>query len=786
MTHSIISPVTALLLIAPALYATDQVVTDPGDNGASNQIRAKLAALQSTGGGRLSFDVGFATIVLTQGVLANITTNCIIDGGDAVTVSGNDASRVFIVNAGATLTLNNITISHGNNASGDGGAIRNDGVLNINHCKFLANQTASSWSGGAILSLGPLNITNSEFASNQAGNAGAIYPRFSGAVTTITSSNFHDNTTTNQTNGWGGALLLWDGAPVTVDYSSFSNNSALQGGAFYVFANSSLNVNHSTVSGNSGVGTSGTTGFGGAGGAGNLGFGGGIYNAGTATLTNCTVSGNTAGGGRGGVTNFSQAVGGRGGDGLGGGIYNLGIATLTNCTFFGNSATGGSGGTSLDGTGGLGGTGQGGGMNNNGTLTLGSCTVSANSAIAGGAGFGVDGDGQVGGAQGGGILQNNTGGNSLRNDLIAGNAATNNGLDLVGAFTSQGFNLIGKSDGSSGFTNGLNHDLVGTVAAPLDPMLGALQDNGGPTATVALLSGSPAINAGTASGAPVKDQRGLARNGPPDIGAFEFAGLLPVSLGNISTRGVVGIGDEVMIGGFIITGTADKTVLIRAIGPSLSNPPFNLANTLQDPTLSLFSGSSMIEFNDNWADASNAQSIDVNLRPSNRSESAILISLAPGAYTAIVSGVNGGTGIGLVEVFDLDATVPSRLSNISTRGLVETGDSVMIGGFVVKGPDSETVVIRAIGPSLASPPFNLTNVLQNPTVSLFNDQGTRIQFNDDWQNDQKDEIIATGLQPSNTAESALVRTLAPGNYTAIVSGVNNATGLALVEVFGLN
>src|SRR5207302_317230 len=122
---------------------------------------------------------------------------------------------------------------------------------------------------------------------------------------------------------------------------------------------------------------------------------------------------------------------------------------------------------------------------------------------------------------------------------------------------------------------------------------------------------------------------------------------------------------------------------------SLSNPPVNLPNTLQDPMISLFNSSGMIISNDNWADAANAQSIDPSLRPSNALESAILISLAPGAYTAIVSGLNGGTGIGLVEVFDLDATAPSKLSNISTRGLVETGDSVLIGGFIVKGAANE-------------------------------------------------------------------------------------------------
>jgi hypothetical protein len=407
------------------------------------------------------------------------------------------------------------------------------------------------------------------------------------------------------------------------------------------------------------------------------------------------------------------------------------------------------------------------------TVTLYNCTFTNNSAAAG---AGAD------------IAQALSGGTSvvnLANNIFAN--GTGGSLSSNAPINSQGHNL--SSDAASG---GTGTGPGGFLAGPgdirnTDPKLDlGYNYNGGFLPTVALLAGSPAIDHGNDSFALPTDARGLARNGVSDIGAFEFAGLLPVSLGNISTRGMVGIGDEVMIGGFIITGSANKTVLIRAIGPSLSNPPFNLAGTLQDPNLSLFSGSTMTDFNDNWADASNAQSIDPNLRPNSGLESAILISLPPGAYTAIVRGANGGTGIGLVEVFDLDATVPSKLGNISTRGLVETGDSVMIGGFVVRGPDNEQVVVRAIGPSLASPPFNLTNVLQNPSLGLFNDQGVRIQFNDDWQSDQANDIIATGLQPSNAAESAIVRTLTPGNYTAIVTGVNGTTGIALVEVYGLN
>jgi uncharacterized repeat protein (TIGR03803 family) len=263
--------------------------------------------------------------------------------------------------------------------------------------------------------------------------------------------------------------------------------------------------------------------------------------------------------------------------------------------------------------------------------------------------------------------------------------------------------------------------------------------------------------------------------------------LVPTVLGNISTRGVAQTGNDVMIGGFIIGGTGNKSVLLRAIGPSLSNPPFNLTNTLQNPTLSLFDGSgTMIAFNDDWGQAANAQSIPSNLQPSNSAESAILTSLPPGNYTAIVKGVNGGTGIGLVEVFDLDSAAGSRLTNISTRGLVETGDSVMIGGFVVNGPNSGEVVVRAIGPSLSSPPFNIANALQNPSLFLFDANGNMFASNDDWRSTQQDEIIATGLQPSNDAESAIVITLIPGNYTAIVRGVNGTVGVALVEVYGLN
>jgi len=256
-------------------------------------------------------------------------------------------------------------------------------------------------------------------------------------------------------------------------------------------------------------------------------------------------------------------------------------------------------------------------------------------------------------------------------------------------------------------------------------------------------------------------------------------------LGNISTRAFVQTGDNVMIGGFIITGSGQKKVILRAIGPSLVN--HDITNPLQDPTLELHDSTrAVIAFNDNWMDAPNKQEIiNSGLAPSNNLESAILMSLDPGAYTAIVHGVSDGTGIGLVEAFDLDPTAGSKLGNISTRSLVQTGDNVMIGGFIITGSGQKKVIVRAIGPSLAQ--YGITNPLADPTLELHDGNGAVIAFDDNWMDaSNRQEIIDSGLAPSNNLESAILTSLSPGNYTAIVHGVNNGTGVALVEVYGLN
>ena len=251
---------------------------------------------------------------------------------------------------------------------------------------------------------------------------------------------------------------------------------------------------------------------------------------------------------------------------------------------------------------------------------------------------------------------------------------------------------------------------------------------------------------------------------------------------NISTRMQVLTGDQVLIGGFIITGTDPKMVILRAIGPSLTD--FGVAGALADPVLELRAlDGSVIATNDDWT--SNRTAIEATgLQPNKDLESAIVATLDPGAYTAIVSGTNGTTGVGLVEAYDLDVAAASELANISTRGFVATESNVMIGGFILGGESgSSDVLIRAIGPTLAD--FGVAGALEDPTLELRDVQGTLVGSNDNWMDSQKAEIEAIGLAPQADLESAILETLNPGAYTAIVAGADGGTGVGLVEVYRL-
>jgi hypothetical protein len=255
---------------------------------------------------------------------------------------------------------------------------------------------------------------------------------------------------------------------------------------------------------------------------------------------------------------------------------------------------------------------------------------------------------------------------------------------------------------------------------------------------------------------------------------------------NISTRLLVQTGDNVGIGGFIINGTDPKKVILRAIGPSLTAR--GVPGALRDPTLELHDHTNAtIAFNDNWKDSQQSAILATGLAPSDDRESAIVQTLAPGAYTAIVRGSGNTSGIGLIEAYDLDPSANSKLANISTRGFVSTGDDVMIGGFIVgdglgvNGAGSEEVVVRGIGPSLTR--AGVPNALQDPTLELHNGNGALIASNDNWRATQRSEIQATGLAPSDDRESAILATLVQGNYTVILRGKNNTTGVGLVEVY---
>ncbi|MBA3544505.1 MAG: hypothetical protein H0T83_08720, partial [Chthoniobacterales bacterium] len=241
--------------------------------------------------------------------------------------------------------------------------------------------------------------------------------------------------------------------------------------------------------------------------------------------------------------------------------------------------------------------------------------------------------------------------------------------------------------------------------------------------------------------------------------------------------------DNVAIGGFIISGSDSKTLLIRGLGPSLGA---FFSNAAQDPTLELHDGSSVIASNDDWRDTANVAAIPSGFQPSDPRESVIVATLPPASYTVLQAAKGSGGGIGLVEIYDLDTAGDTILANISTRGLVQTGNEIMIGGFILgSGTEASTIVVRAIGPSLTQ--FGVANALADPSLELHDGNGALIQTNDNWGDDpaQADELTAVGFAPSNDLEAAIVTSLPPGAYTVIVANMAGGTGVGLVEVYNL-
>ncbi|HEX7517184.1 MAG TPA: hypothetical protein VF345_07850 [Chthoniobacterales bacterium] len=261
---------------------------------------------------------------------------------------------------------------------------------------------------------------------------------------------------------------------------------------------------------------------------------------------------------------------------------------------------------------------------------------------------------------------------------------------------------------------------------------------------------------------------------PPD-GAVELA--------NISTRGNVGAGDNILIGGIILnSSTAERSFLIRALGPSL-----NINGAMADPKIEVrASDGTLVGSNDNWRDSQQQQIIATGAAPTNDLEAAMVLPLPGESYTVQVSGVNGATGIGIVEIYALGTAsgTSKEFRNLSTRGKVGTGDDVLIGGTIVLGSAPQRLIVRAIGPDLAA--AGVPGSLQDPTLELRDAEGTLLASNDDWRSDQEQEIIASGLAPQDNRDSAVLTTLFPTSYTAIVRGKNGATGIALVEIYKLD
>ena len=257
---------------------------------------------------------------------------------------------------------------------------------------------------------------------------------------------------------------------------------------------------------------------------------------------------------------------------------------------------------------------------------------------------------------------------------------------------------------------------------------------------------------------------------------------------NISTRLQIEPGENIAIGGFVITGNSPRKVAVRALGPSLRSVGF-VNTALSDPTLELRGpDNALIASNDNWRDDQTqaAELEAAGVAPSSDLESAMVVTLAPGAYTAAVSGTNQSAGLGLVEVYDLDQINDGQLTNISTRGVIRTGNAVVIGGFILNGEAGQNAnfLIRAIGPSLAT--VGISNALADPILELRDSNGVLLQSNDNWRDNQSAAIEATGIAPTNDLEAAILVTLEPGSYTAVVAGKDGRVGVGLIEVYNLS
>ncbi|HYJ05518.1 MAG TPA: choice-of-anchor Q domain-containing protein [Chthoniobacterales bacterium] len=853
-------------------------VTNANDSGPGSLRQALFSAAP---GATIDFaaDVTGA-IILTSGQLVidkAITING--PGASVLAVDGNASSRVLRIGSvfsTVTATISGLTIRGGrafglpNSGTARGGGISNIGTLTVQDCIITGNsavgydatptEARGSAVGGGIESNGGLTLVRTVLSNNSAigGNSGG--EATGGGLSQlgdliITDCQVEGNQAVGKTTGGharGGGIHHWGFASLAVTSSTISGNTARGGdgegdgaygasveGAGLHANGEELSLINCTVSNNLGIAGKGADGGtqNGSGGGGGKALGGGLFNASSVTtISGCTFSGNSATGGGAGQSTPGEH-GGFPEEGAGGAIYrsvftldgSTPSTMLVNCTISGNSANGG--GVILQ----TGNAGRGGGISHHlGSLISVNCTLANNTATGeGGSGFFTV-------PPRGGCLFIGNGPVILRNTIVAGGSA-GQGPDVNGPLDgSSSFNLIGDGSNMTGVTHGNNGNQVGSNASPLDPKLGPLADNGGPTLTRALNSDSPARDAGSSgaitnppfSGPPFFDQRGSGFprvvNSTVDVGSFEASGAGPAPtptptpsptatptpsptptltptptptpsptpglVGNVATRLPVGAGDNALIQGFIVQGPVGSTkkIMVRALGPFLTR--FGITDALPNPTLEIRNGNNIVvATNNDWKTTqiggiiTGDQSGEINssgLAPSDDLESAIIANLLPGNYTAVVRGVGDTTGTGIVDAYDMSPGSPARLANIATRGFIQPGDKLMIAGFIIQN-GSVRAAVRAIGPSLIQ--FGITNALPDTTLQIRDVNGAILLENDNWKTDpaQKQELENNGLQPGHDLEAALIMTIPPGQYTAQERGKDQDSGIGVVEVYFL-
>ncbi len=791
---------------------TDPVVTTNADSGPGSLRRAILDACP---GSTISFDMSqvVSPITLTSGQLV-IDKNLTISGPGAnvLTVQRTTgpkapAFRIFSVTVptgegfSIIATISGLTIANGQAEgtfpSSAGGGISSNGPATLNVADCTLNNNAADFGGGIFnSSSGTVEMTDSTLNNNIShfGGGGGIYNNGSGTVN-LTNSTLSANATNNDsveggTFGSGGAIFNNGGGPVNVAYSTLTGNTAIANGGGIAnnssgvvqITNSIVALNTATATGPdlSGTFTANYTFIGnpaGAtinGGTGNLNGNpqlGPLANNGGPTQTHRPLPGSTAIDAGDPAFASPPDADQRGFARVAGPRLDMG-AVETNYTL---TATGGTPQSTI--------------VNTAFATNLQATLTETGGPVAGiPVTFTPPASGPSGTFAGG-------------NPAIATTNAT--GVATAPTFTANG--LAGSYDVAAtvtGIATSANFSLINIAATPTPtptatptPTLTPTPTPTPPTPTPTPPTPTPTpatpTPTPTATLTPVPTPT-LTPTSTPTPTPTSTPTLTPTATPtptptthaiNLSTRMRVQTGGNVGIGGFIVTGTGPKHLILRAIGPSLTR--YGIADVLADPVLELHGpGAFATITNDNWRDTQEGLIAATGLPPTNDFESAIDATLVPGAYTAVVKGKNNTSGVALIEIYDLNQDATSRLANLSTRAFVSTGNDIVIAGFFLsEGNGSDRVIVRGLGPSLSG--FGLSPLLANPTLELRNSNGSLVLTNNDWQDnaDQAAELTAAGLAPTNNLESAIAAALPPDLYTALLAGLNNGTGIGIVEIY---